>query len=189
MRLPVLLACLVVAAPTQAADRELRFRATEGFLPALKNIVVTKSGAPGPGAAKHQAVATATQYKEAVKLPGDGPYDIWWQAKDGIAVRVLRGLKVLEGETKEVKIDDHVGIVAVRGDGQPRAALVTVAAQDDPGPDEKGHIPVQTAKDYRVEMVVPEGFYALWITPENGARPRKVNDRFKVPAGKAVTLD
>ena len=35
-------------------------------------------------------------------------------------------------------------------------------------------------------MVAPEGFYSLWITPANGGRPRKINDRLKVQAGKLV---
>jgi hypothetical protein len=175
--------------PALAADRGVSFSAADGLLPAMKNIVIVKAGEPGPGAPKHKAVAETAKYKEMVKLPGDGPFDIWWQPKNGIAVRVVSGVKLKAGELREIKIDNYLGIVTVRGDDLPRAGLVTIAAQDDPGPDEKGHVPVQTAKEYRVEMAVPEGFYSLWITPDNGGRPRKVNDRFRVLAGKSVTLD
>jgi len=178
----------VVASPASAAEYGMRFMANDGF-PAPKAIVVVKSGEPGPGAVKHRAVAEITKYTQTLKLPGDGPFDVYWQGKSGIAVRVVAGIKVKDGEVKEIKITDHLGIVNFRGDNQPRAALVTIAPQDDPGPDEKGHRPIQTAKDYREDMVVPDGFYSLWISPENGARPRKVNDRFRVQAGKTVTLD
>jgi hypothetical protein len=184
-----LLALLVLAATTNAAERSLSVTAADGFLPPMKAIVVVKAGAPGPGAAKFQAVAQTSKYKDAVKLPADGPYDVWWQPKDGLPVRAVSGVTVKEGETKEVRLEQVLGVVSVRGDNLPRAALVMVAPQDDPGPDDKGHAPVQTARDYRVEMVVPEGFYSLWVTPDNGTRPKKVNDRFKVQAGKSVVLD
>lgn len=190
MRLSTFLAIFLVhAGAASAADRGLRFTIADNFLPAMKSIVVVKAGEPGPGAAKHMAVAQADKYKETVKLPGEGPYDVWWQPKSGLAVRVVGGVKVKDGEVREIKINDHVGVVVFRGDGQPRVSLVTIAPQDDAGPDEKGHHPVQTATDFRLEMVVPEGIYSLWITPENGGRPRKVNDRFRVQAGKVVQLD
>src|SRR5262249_25515206 len=147
--------------------------APEALLPAMKAIVVVKAGAPGPGAAKHEALASASKYGEVLKLPGEGPFDVWWQAAaEGVAVKAVGGLKPGDG-VKDVSLGVCLGVVRLRGDGQPRASLVTVTAQDDPGPDEKGHIAVQTAKDYRIDMVVPEGFYALWVTPHNGARPRK----------------
>jgi hypothetical protein len=184
-----LLALSILGNSALAAEHGLRFTAAENLLPPMKGISVVKAGEPGPGGPKYKAIAETSKYKETVKLPGDGPYDIWWQPKEGIAVRVIAGVKLKDGEEKEIKIDNYVGIVNVRGDGQPRAGLVTIAAQDAPGPDEKGHVAIQTAKDFRVDMVVPPGFYSLWITPDNGARPRKINDRFRVLAGKSVTLD
>lgn len=184
-----LLSLLILNGFGLAAEGGLCFTAADNLLPPMKSIAVVKAGEPGPGAAKHKAVAETAKYKEAVKLPGEGPYDVWWQPKSGKAVRVLSGMKVKDGETKDIKIDDHLGVVVFRGDDQPRASLITVAPQDDPGPDEKGHAPVQTATDIRVEMVVPAGFYSLWVTPQNGARPRKVNDRFRVTAGKVTQLD
>ena len=138
---------------------------------------------------KHKALAVVASYKETAKLADSGPVDLWWLPKRGMAVKLMAGLTLKDGEAREIKIDDHLGIVNFRGDNQPRAGLVTIAAQDDPGPDEKGHVPIQTATDYRVDMVVPAGFYSLWITPDNGARPRKIIDRVRVLAGKPVQLD
>jgi hypothetical protein len=180
---------IIVGSCAAAADAGLRFTTIGNYLPTMKAIVVVKAGEPGPGVAKHKAVAETAKYKETVNVPGEGPYDVYWLGKNGIAVRVVAAIKVKVGEVLEVKIGDHVGIVNFRGDNQPRVALVTIAPQDDPGPDEKGHRAIQTAKDYREDMVVPDGYYSLWITPENGARPRKVNDRFRVQAGKTVQLD
>ena len=169
-------------------DRSLKFSTSGKFLPAMNAIYVTKTGDGSHGTVRHNSEATITEYGKTAKL-GEGPFDIWWEGKNGIAVLVVKNVKLKDGEVKEVKIDEYVGIVNVRGDDLPRVGLVTIAPQDDPGPDEKKHLAVQTAKDYRVEMVVPEGFYSFWITPDNGARPRKINDRFRVQAGKTVQLD
>ena len=155
----------------------------------MKSIVIVESGMPGPDAPKYKAVAEMTKYKQGVKLPGDGPYDLWWQPKNGLAIRVVAGLKLKDGIVNQFRIDDYLGVVSVRGDDLPRAAKLTIAAQDDPGPGEKGHVAVQSANDYRTEMAVPDGYYSLWLTPDNGSRPRKINDRFRVQAGKTVQLD
>ncbi len=185
----VFASALTMLASAASAEHRITFSTADRLLPAVKTISVVKAGEPGPGAAKFKEVAETAKYKEPLKLPAEGPYDVWWQAKEGIAVRVVAGLKLKDGETCEIRVTDYLGVVNFRGDGQPRATLITIAPQDDPGPGEKGHRPIQTAKDFRVDMAVPEGFYSLWITPDNGARPRKVNDRFRVQAGRSVVLD
>jgi hypothetical protein len=182
------LAWLMSSLITAAAERELRVTAPENLFPALKVVVVVKAGAPGPGVPKHEAVAAMAKYGDSIKLKSEGPFDLWWQPKEGLAVKAVDGLKIAEG-VKEIKLDEYLGVVRFRGDDQPRARLVTLTPQDDPGPEEKGHVAAQTASDYRVDMVVPAGFYALWVTPDNGARARKVNDRLRVLPGKVTQLD
>ena len=189
MRLSVSFATLLLFASIGYADYRLTITATERVLPIAKTIAVVKAGEPGPGTPKFKAVAEATKLNELIKVSAEGPYDVWWQPKDGIALKVAANVKLKDGEGHTIKLTDQLGVVTFRGDGQPRAALVTIAPQNDPGPDEKGHRPIQTAKDFRVDMVVPDGFYSLWVTPDNGARPRKVSDRFRVQAGKTVVLD
>jgi hypothetical protein len=183
------LSFLMVSMPLLAEERGLRFTATKDFLPKLQEIAVVKANDPGPNAPKYKAIATTAKYEEIVKLDEEGPYDIWWSSKEGSAVRVLANVKLTEKKVKSIQIDHYLGVVTIRGDELPRAGLVTITSQDDSGPDEKSHIPIQSAKEYRVEMVVPEGFYALWITPENGGRAKKVNDRFRVIAGKVITIE
>jgi hypothetical protein len=183
------LAATSVTLATGADLRGFRFTTGDSFLPKMKAIVIVKAGDPGPGAAKHTPVASTIAYKEIVKVDSPGSLDVWWQPIGGKAIKVVAGATLKEGEVREIKIDDHVGVVTVRGDGQPRAGLITITAQDDPGPDERGHVPVQTAQDYRMDMVAPPGFYALWVSPDNGARPKKISDRFRIDAGKSITID
>jgi len=173
----------------------IRFSAADGYLPPLKAIEVFDDGKMGPGRGglisddDRLPVARIKTIAERATLPNEGPFDIWLLPKDGMPVHVVGGVKVNAGAVKEIKLDDYLGVVNVRGDKQPRAALITIAPLDDPGPGGKGHKPIQTSKEYRVDMVVPAGDYSLWITPENGARPRRINDRFRVQAGKTVRLD
>lgn len=182
-----LVSLLLLAAPLVAAEHTVRFSAPMYFLPPAKAIALTKAGEPGPGQPKHEAVATAATLKDEMKVSGDGPFDVWFVPKDGKPIRAIAGLTLKDG-TNEVKLNDHVGVIQFRGDGQPRGTLV-VTAYDDPGPEVKGHAVVQTAGDTRAEMVVSPGDYAVWVVPENGARARRVVDKIRVYAGKTAKAD
>jgi hypothetical protein len=184
MRLAIV---LLLATPLVAAERTVRFSAPMYFLPPAKAIVLTKTGDPGPGQPKHEAAATVATLKDEMKVAGDGPFDVWFVPKDGKPVRAIVGLKVQDG-INEVKLNDHLGVIQFRGDGQPRGTLF-VTGYDDPGPEGKGHAVVQTARDTRAEMVVLPGDYAIWVVPENGARARRVVDKIRVHAGKTATAD
>jgi hypothetical protein len=186
MRL-ALSALFALSIPAIAADRTVRFSAPMYFLPPVKAVVVTKASEPGPGQPRHEPVASVPALKDEVKLPGDGPFDVWFVPKDGKPVRAVAGFKAKDG-TNEVKLNDHVGVIAVRGDGQPRGTLL-VTVFDDPGPEGKGHTVVQTASDTRAELVVPPGDYSVWIVPENGARARRIADKVRVLAGRTASAE
>ena len=185
MRLVILL--LIAATPLAAADRTVRFSAPMYFLPPAKALILTKAGDPGPGQPKHEAIATAPTLKDELRLPTDGPFDVWFVPKDGKPVKGVAGLKLKDSST-EVKLNDHLGVIQFRGDGQPRGTVL-VTAFDDPGPELKGHVVIQSAADTRAELVVPPGDYALWVVPESGARARRVVDKVRVHAGKTATAD
>jgi hypothetical protein len=178
---------ILIASPLAAAEHTVRFSAPMYFLPPAKAIVLTKAGDPGPGRPKHEAVATAATLKDELKIAGEGPFDVWFVPKDGKPVRAMAGLNLQDG-TKEIKLNDHLGVIQFRGDGQPRGTLI-VTAYDDPGPEGKGHAVIQTAGDTRAEMVVLPGDYAVWVVPENGARARRAVDKIRVHAGKTATAD
>jgi hypothetical protein len=181
-----LLALLAISLPASAADRTVRFTAPMYFLPPAK-IIVTKAGEPGPGQPKHEAVASVASLKDEAQLPGDGPFDVWFVPKDGKPVRAVAGFKPTDG-ANEVTLNDHLGVISVRGEGQPRGTLL-VTAYDDPGPEGKGHVVVQTAGDTRADLVVPPGDYAVWVAPESGARARRIADKVRILAGRTATAD
>src|SRR5262245_53524296 len=95
-----MLACLpFLAALTIAADPDShRLRIPDAAslpLPETKAVVLVKAGEPRPGDPKHKAVATLTDLKEALAAPNEGPFDVWWQPKEGgLPVRAAKDLKV-----------------------------------------------------------------------------------------------
>lgn len=186
MRLSALI-LLALPAAGFAADRTVRFSSPLYFLPPVKAVVVTKAGEPGPDQPKHAAVASVASLKDEARLPGDGPFDVWLVPKDGKPVKAVAGWKAKDG-SNEVKLNDHLGVINFRGEGQPRGSLL-VTSYDDPGPELKGHTVVQTAGDTRAEIVVPPGDYAVWVVPATGARARRVADKVRVLAGKTATVD
>lgn len=179
------LALALTAAPALAdGDRKLTV-VTSKALPTIQTVALYPSGTR-PG--KEKPALSVSKLGEPTALPGEGPFDVWATPKDGLAVRVAEKLTVKAGVTHELKLADVLGVVEVFGDNLPRADKLILTAPDDPGPGEKGHAPVQTAADYRVGMAVPEGVYAVWVAPANGARPQKVEDRARVHAGRTTRV-
>jgi len=178
---------LLFASTCVAADRNVRFTTPMYFLPPAKAVVVTNAGELGPGAPKHSAISSVTTLKDEAKLPSDGPYDIWFVPKDGKPIKAIAGWKAKEG-ANEIRLNDHLGVISFRGEGQPRGSLI-VTPHEDEGPETKKHIVIQTAGDTRADMAVLPGDYAIWVVPESGARARRVVDKIRVLAGKTATVE
>jgi hypothetical protein len=188
--MPARLAIAVVlsaALPVAFASDEPRLKiVTSKALPRIESVAVYKSGE----AKTAKPVVTITSFKEAAVLPGAGPYDIYAKPKGGRAVLIAKKLTVKPAQVHELRLADRLGTIAVfQKDDSPRAEKIVVTATDDPGPDEKGHVPVQVGSDYRDEMLVPEGFYAVWVVPANGARAQRVADRVRVLPGRNVRVE
>ncbi|MBN9120199.1 MAG: hypothetical protein J0I06_13720 [Planctomycetes bacterium] len=174
----------LVAAPVIGADdsRQLKVHAQRG-LPQVERVTVyrTKDG-------KRERVGELTKLDAALALPSEGPFEVWAKPKDGLAVKVADKVTIGAGKTHDLKFGDVLGVVEVFGDNFPRADKVVVTDPRDPGPGEKGHVAVQEASDYRVEMVVPAGAYAVWVVPANGAKAQRVADNVRVQAGRSVRV-
>jgi hypothetical protein len=183
MRGACILAVLVVGTATAAdGDRQLKVHPARG-LPPIESVTVyqTKDGT-------RQSIAEAKKFDKTLVLPGEGPFEVWMKPKGGLAIRVLDKLTVKAGETHDLKLGDLVGTIEVFGDNFPRAEKIVLTDTRDAGPGEKGHVAVQTAKDYREAMAVPPGTYAVWVVPANGAKPQRVEDNVRVLAGRSTRV-
>jgi hypothetical protein len=173
---------LAATAVRADGERQLRVTPARGLGP-VESVTVyqTKDG-------KRTAVAELTDLDKPAALPGEGPFEVVVKPKGGIGVRVAEKLTVKADQTHELKLAELLGAVEVFGDNLPRAEKVVVTAVKDPGPGEKGHVPVQTAGGYRVGMLVPPGTYAVWVVPASGARPQRVEDNVRVQAGRSTRV-
>jgi hypothetical protein len=176
------LGLLVTAAPAADNDRQLKVTPTRG-LGTIESVTVyeTKDG-------KRTSIGELTKFDKSLTLPGAGPFEVMVKPKGGIPVQAIAKLTVKAGETHELKIGDVFGAVEVFGDNFPRADKIVLTDVKDDGPGEKGHVALQSATDYRVDMLVPPGMYAVWVVPANGAKPQRVADNVKVLAGRSVRV-
>jgi hypothetical protein len=180
-------ACILAvlfAVPVFAADDERLLKVTtQRGIPAIEKVTVyhTKDG-------KRAVAGELATFDKTLALPNDGPFEVWVKPKAGVAVKVADKLTVKAGQTHELKLGNLLGTVEVFGDNFPRAERVVLTDVRDPGPGEKGHVAIQVAKDYRVEMCVPPGAYAVWVVPANGAKAQRVEDNVRVQAGRSVKV-
>jgi len=182
-----ILAVLLAIGPADA-ERTLKVIPSK-TLPAMELIVIYSSASRAPGKPKPKPIAVLKLKTETTIRLGEGPFHVYAKPKDGIEVLIADKLSMKAGETHELKLDDLLGVVDVfQKEGLPKVDRLVLTAPDDPGPDEKGHVPVQTGSDYRVEMPAPEGFYAVWLVPANGARAQRIEDRIRVLPGKIVRI-
>jgi len=182
-RYAAIIAGLFFSASVLAAEGGGNLKVVPTKLFAVESVKVsqTKDG-------KQKIVAELTSFEKVAALPSEGPFEVFVKPKGGIPVRVAEKLTVKSSETHELKIGDLLGSVEVFGDNFARAATVVLTDLKDDGPGEKGHVAIQVAKEYRVEMAVPPGMYAVWVVPDNGAKPQKVVENVRVQAGRSTRV-
>jgi hypothetical protein len=184
MRGACVLVALVASTGTGfgADDRQLKVH-THRTLPTIERVTVSemKNGKP-------EQVGELTKFDSALTLPSEGPFEVWVKPKGGIAVRAVEKLTVKPGATHDLKLAEVFGVVEVFGDNFPRADKIVITDTRDPGPGEKGHVAVQVAGEYRTEMLVPAGTYAVWVVPANGAKAQRVEDNVRIQAGRTAKV-
>jgi hypothetical protein len=157
-------------------------------LPKFDRVLVYEAGAVKPGKAAPRSVADG-KFGEAISLPGDGPFDVYIRLKGQLDVPVARKVTVAAATHRTIDPAESLGTLQVfQTDDSPRLGKIVLTDPLDPGPDEKGHVPVQVGAEYREELVVPDGFYAVWLVPGNGARAQRIVERVRVLPGKNVRV-
>ena len=164
------------------SEHQLKVSTQSGF-PVVEKVTVYRTKND-----KREVVGELTKLDKPLKLPSAGPFEVWVKPKDGAPVKAVEKLMVMDGQTHELKFGDVLGMVEVFGDNFPRAEKVVLTDTRDPGPGEKGHVAIQWAKDYRIEMCVPPGTYSVWVVPSNGAKAQRVEDNVRVQSGRTVRV-
>ena len=186
MRPMIAFAFLLVPALACAAEKSITI-SSAGVIPKGGEAALVPTGKPGPSQKGFNAELQTREFDKALDLRAEGPLDVWFTPKGGKPVLATTGFKVVGG-MNELKLGAYLGSIYVRNDDLPRVSGIVVTATDDPGPGEKGHAPIQTVQDYKNDIVVREGSYAVWIISDNGAKARKIADKARVLAGKQSVL-
>ncbi len=186
MRTLFVFAILLVCSSAGAAEGS-KVTITGAGLPKGGEVTLVSAAKPGPAEKGFQAVLQTKEFDKEHDVARAGPFDAYYTPKGGKPVLAVAGWKAAEG-ANDLKLGSHLGTVFVRGDDFPRAKSVVITATDDPGPSEKGHAAVQAVPDYKEDLVVPAGFYAVWVVPDNGARAVKVADKIRVLAGRQTVV-
>lgn len=192
MRLQAILWLLIGTPGLLAEDHRLIRVVPSRTLPAFDSVSVYSSTKYKTGKDKPKPLAEKKFEKGFADLSiavGAEAVHVLVRPKDGVEVLVAANLSVKPAQASELKLSDLLGVIDVtQKDGFPKVDRIVITAPDDPGPDEKGHFALQIGSDYRVEMPVPEGFYAVWLVPANGARAVRIEDRTRVLPGKIVRI-
>ena len=182
--------CLVVSLCTVRSEDRPRLKVLGSkALPAITSVEVFATDSRRLPAGKSRPIVSIKELGKEIVLPDSGPLAVVVHPKNGERVLAVSRLSIRAGTTFSLKLADVLGSVDVfRADDFPRVKSIVLTKPDDPGPDEKGHERLQSVTDYRIELLVPEGFYSVWLVPENGARAKRVADRIRVHAGRSITV-
>ncbi len=174
---------MIAASVVVAADESRTIQVVETKLFVIESLTLTETTKDGKKKAH-----TVTAFGKPNVIKGEGPFEVFMKPKGGIPVRVAEKLNIKSGEVHKFEIGDLLGSVEVFGDKFPRADKIVLTDLKDDGPGEKGHVALQVAKEYRVEMAVPPGQYAVWVVSDNGAKPQKVVENVRVQAGRSTRV-
>lgn len=177
----------ILAVSAAVASSKRAVKADPGrIVPKGTSVVFVLAGQAGPGEKDGTPHATINDFSSEATLT-DGPFDVWLKPKSGKAIKVAENWKPKD-EPTTIDLPAFVGVLFVRGDDLPRAESIVVTPLKDPGPDEKGHVAIQTASDYKEDMLVPVGTYEVWVKPANGARPQRIVDNIRVQNGRTTEV-
>ena len=188
------------AAPVEKAKRLARPQRTITVLkpgielPVMKAIVVVAAGeADNPNAAIRIGNAGETdKYDEPIRIPPDvktEKFDVVWLPKDGRRIILVRNLSFdPEHPSREIKPEEHIGLVRLGGKELPKAKAIYLA---EPGAN-KITVPVeavQDAENYGENMAAPPGTYDLYIDVADEKRRELVAEKLEVKAGTITEIE
>ncbi len=181
-QLATLIVFVVSTAFAQEDERQLQVEVPRWF-PKIESVSLQQMKD-----SKRMVVAEQAAFEKPLRVPREGPFEVFVKPKNGIAVRIHDKLTLAAAKTHDLKLGELLGAVEVVGDDFPRAASVVLTDARDPGPGEKGHVAVQVVSDYRMDMLAVPGAYAVWVVPVNGARAQRVIDNVRVKAGSSIRV-
>ena len=128
-----------------------------------------------------------TDFSKSIGVLPGGKYHVFFTPKGGMKVKAIHEW-IPKARRYTIQLADHLGTTVVLGDNLPRVESILLTEETDPGPGEKGHRPIQRVSYYKEDLIVPPGFYSVWIVPTNGAKAQRIANRIRVLAGRETRV-
>lgn len=158
--------------------RALKFLQPEIEMPPMGEIVLIDAGKPVKEARLYKKGSIA-KYGEELRIPSStAKYDVVFYPQGGEAVLMMKGLTFPERKLIEVKPEEHLGLIRVKGEGTARGIHASVS-----GSPEQSIYSTQRAKAFGDVMIVPVGKYDVY---SNGSL---LEEGLVVEAGKLYDLE
>lgn len=146
----------------------------------MKEILLVEAGSPKDTLYSY-VKAKREKYGEEMPIPSSTTkYDIWWVPKEGHRIQMVKNLSLPERKVVQVKPDDYLGLIQVKGRGTVQQILVVPAGS--PGTTRASYT-TQEAKKYGDVMIVPAGKYDIWVDDN------VLEEGLDVAAGKLYQLE
>ena len=154
-------------------------------LPALDAIKVYEAGTHFGAVAPTPVVVG--RYGEPIRIPSSGKYDVYWVPKEGKQVLLAKDFSIAEPLEKpvELKLSELVGVVFVRGDGQPKAKQVFLRQGERTA---VWHVD-QFTNGYNKPLVIRAGAYNVGVIRADNGREELLEKHFEVKAGKVSMVE
>jgi hypothetical protein len=120
-----------------------------------------------------------SKYGEEIRVPSSTEkYDVVWYPKEGEAILMVKGITLPERKVIEIKPEDYVGFIKVKGEGTPDSIHAAVKGQP-----RVLSFSTQRANKFGEIMVVPVGSYDVYIGDS------AIEEGLQVEAGKLYELE
>jgi hypothetical protein len=146
----------------------------------MKEIVLVEAGAP-KNTLYSYVKAKREKYGEEMPIPSStAKYDIWWVPKEGHRIQMVKDLSLPERKVVQIKPDDYLGLIQVKGRGTVEQILVVPAGSPSTT---RASYTTQETKKYGDVMIVPAGKYDIWVDDN------VLEEGLDVAAGKLYQLE
>jgi hypothetical protein len=148
----------------------------------MKEILLTEADAPGGNTLYNYVKAKVSAYGEEIRIPSaTTKYDLFWIPKEGRALRMAKNLTFPESQVVEIKPEDYLGLIRVKGTGAVKIIVVVPAGS--PGGSTRNNYTTQDTKKFGDVMIVPVGKYDVYVDDN------LIEEGLDVKAGKLHELE
>ena len=157
--------------------------------PAMKQIALIKAKSYLAEAHNFKPITVTESFERSIRIPsGKKAYDLVFIPQEGLSLRMVAGIQIPDRSTIQVRPEDYLGLLNLGGEGLPPVKLIGLVRTGRYGMDSHNFRPVQTAKRYGKDLLVPAGKYDLWIETADG-KTELIEEELEIVAGQRLQLD